>query len=135
MVLRGSPVRPAPARVLRRAAAIVVPLLVLAAVAVLATPPDPRRVEHRSPDGRLAVLTWSDTAFGQIEGLRVMADPGTPAARRIFEQLGDVPLRVLRWRDARTAELGTGPRDGEGARRLLLTCEGDACRLENAPAP
>ena len=85
---------------------------------------------HPSPDGRLVLLLISDTAFGQVETLRVIAVPDTPAAHIIFDQPGDIPLHFRRWRDTVTAELDRPARSPEPAESLLLTCGAQACHLD-----
>ena len=92
-------------------------------------------IRHISPDGRYAVILISDTSLGQIEHLRVLADPDAPGARLVLDHPGEVPLRFLGWRDGATAELETAPHDGHGPRRLLLRCAGSSCQLDPAPGP
>ncbi|WP_338666012.1 hypothetical protein VQH23_12710 [Pararoseomonas sp. SCSIO 73927] len=91
-------------------------------------------VAHLSPDGRLMAMLERDEAVGQVVTLTVFAAPNTRQARRIFRSVGDTPLRFLRWREARVAELEFPPQGGEPAYRLWLTCGDDTCTLERAPA-
>jgi hypothetical protein len=90
-------------------------------------------MRHCSPDGRYAVILVSDTSVGQVEHLRVLADPDSPDARLALDHAGEVPLRFLGWRDGATAELEAAPHAGQGPRRLLLQCAGSSCRLNPAP--
>ena len=85
---------------------------------------------HLSPDGRLMIMLKRDEAFGQIETLEVFADPNTQRAHRIFRSIGDTPLRFLRWRDTRVAELEFPPQGEEPAYRLQLTCGDESCTLD-----
>ena len=90
-------------------------------------------VAHLSPDGRLMVTLERDGAFGQVVTLSVFAAPNTRQARRIFRSVGDTPLRFLRWREARVAELEFPPQGGEPAHLLRLACGDETCTLERAP--
>lgn len=91
-------------------------------------------VAHLSQDRRLMVTLERDEAFGQVETLTVLAEPNTRRARQIFRSVGDTPLRLFRWQEARTAELEFPPQGGESAYYLRLTCGDETCTLDRAPA-
>ena len=129
--MAGSPV----ARAFRRALVGCVAICGAAALLLALTEASPAPRQHLSPNARYAAVLASDTYFGQVEYLRVLAAPGTPEARVVFEVAGDTPLRFLGWRDNATAELEEPPHDGDGPRRLLLHCAEEGCRLEKGLKP
>ena len=129
LVLLGARPASLPKPALWRTATIVLACCCAAVGLVAGTPTAATRPLHVSPGGRYAVLLVSDTTFGQIEELRVIADPGTPAARVIFEQMGDQPLRVKRWTDAETAELAYAAQGEDAPADLTLKCQDQTCEL------
>ena len=106
-----------------------------AALLLALTESSPAPRQRLSPNGRYAAVLASDTGFGQVEYLRVLAAPGTPEARVVFEAAGDTPLHFLGWRDNATAELEEPPHNGDGPRRLLLRCAEEGCRLDRGLKP
>ena len=127
--MAGSPV----ARAFRRALVGCVAICGAAALLLALTEASPAPRQHLSPNARYAAVLASDTYFGQVEYLRVLAAPGTPEARVVFEVAGDTPLRFLRWHEARMAELEFPPQGGEPAYRLRLACGDETCTLDRAP--
>lgn len=113
-------------------AALAAVLLPVAGCWALLRPDPTASRRHPSPDGRYAVLLLSDTAFGQVETLLVLAEPNGPHPHAIFRHVGDTPLHFLGWRDDGTALLDYPPQAAPGY-RLLLTCQGSACTLARAP--